>query len=169
MPDTHDEDDEHGKPKVTRIYGKERKKWLQQLDKKKIACLPTNLGVHMNSFKRVRAFQIELEFGSVGFWGEGKTGVPGEKPLGARERTNNKLNLHKASTPGVEPWLLWWEASAFTTAPFLAPQGQEIKELDEFIYLGGGLTRTWKSDSQKLGVHYVRLNTCCAINKSEAV
>ena len=36
----------------------------------------------MNSFKRVRAFRIELEFGSVGFWGEGKTGVPGEKPLG---------------------------------------------------------------------------------------
>ena len=26
---------------------------------------------------------IELEFGNVGFWGEGKTGVPGEKPLGA--------------------------------------------------------------------------------------
>ena len=42
----------------------------------------------MNSFKRVRAFQIELEFGSVGFWEEGKTEVPGEKPLGARERTN---------------------------------------------------------------------------------
>ena len=34
----------------------------------------------MNSFKRVRAFQIQLEFGSVGFRGEGKTGVPGEKP-----------------------------------------------------------------------------------------
>ena len=44
----------------------------------------------MNSFKRVRTFQIELEFGSVGFLGEGKSGVPGEKPLGARERTNNK-------------------------------------------------------------------------------
>ena len=29
----------------------------------------------MNSFKRVRAFQIELEFGSVGFWEEGKTEV----------------------------------------------------------------------------------------------
>ena len=31
--------------------------------------LPTkhqHLGVHMNSLKRVRAFQIELEFGSVG-------------------------------------------------------------------------------------------------------
>ena len=44
----------------------------------------------MNSFKRVRAFQIELKFGSVGFYGEGKIGVLGEKPLGARERTNNK-------------------------------------------------------------------------------
>ena len=34
----------------------------------KIACLPTKqLGVHMNSFKRVRTFQIELEFRSVDF------------------------------------------------------------------------------------------------------
>ena len=36
--------------------------------------------------------QIELEFGNIGFWGEGKTRVPGEKPLEARKRTNNKLN-----------------------------------------------------------------------------
>ena len=57
----------------------------------------------MNSFKRIRAFQIELEFGGVGFSGEGKTEVPGEKPLGVRERTNNKLNPHMTSTPGVEP------------------------------------------------------------------
>ena len=35
----------------------------------------------------------------------------------------------------------------------IAIAGQEIKELDEFIYLGGSMTRTWKSDSQKLGVH----------------
>ena len=35
-------------------------------------------------------FLVELEFGNVGFWGEGKTGVPGEKPLGAKEGTNNK-------------------------------------------------------------------------------
>ena len=67
-------------------------------------------------------FLIELEFGNVGFWGEGKTGVPGEKPLGARERTNNKLNPHMASTPGFEPGPHWWEASALTTAPSLAPQ-----------------------------------------------
>ena len=31
-------------------------------------CLPKkHIQGHMNSFKRVRAFQIELEFGSVGF------------------------------------------------------------------------------------------------------
>ena len=44
-------------------------------------------------------FLVELEFENAGFWGEGKTGVPGEKPLGAKERTNNKLNPHMASTP----------------------------------------------------------------------
>ena len=41
-------------------------------------------------FKRVFAFQIELEFASVGFWGEGKTGVPEEKPLGEQETTKQK-------------------------------------------------------------------------------
>ena len=46
----------------------------------------------------------------------GKTGAPGEKPLGARERTNNKLNPHKASMLGFEPGPHWWEASALTTA-----------------------------------------------------
>ena len=48
-------------------------------------------------------FLVELEVGNVGFGGEGNTRVPGEKPLGARERTNNKLNPHMASTPGFEP------------------------------------------------------------------
>ena len=37
------------------------------------------------------------------FEGEGKTGVPGEKPLRAKERTNNKLSPHMASTPEFEP------------------------------------------------------------------
>ena len=91
-----------------------------------VICLPTeHLGVHENSLKRLPAFQIELEFGSVGFWGEGKTRVPGEKPLGARERTNNKLNPHMASTPGFEPAPHWWDDSALTTAPSLAPKSEQ--------------------------------------------
>ena len=53
---------------------------------------------------------VKLEFGIVGFWGEGKTGVLEEKGLGAKERTNNKLNPHMALTPGFEPGPQWWEA-----------------------------------------------------------
>ena len=34
-----------------------------------------------------------------------KTGVRGEKPLEARERTNHKLNSHMKSTSGFEPRL----------------------------------------------------------------
>ena len=46
---------------------------------------------HLQSVSSSTWFLVELEFGNVGFWGDGKTGVPGEKPLGAKERTNNKL------------------------------------------------------------------------------
>ena len=42
-------------------------------------------------------FQIELEFGNVGFE-EGKTGEPREKPREAWTRTNNKLNSHNYDT-----------------------------------------------------------------------
>ena len=69
--------------------------------------------------------QIELEFGKVGFWGEGKTGVPGEKPLGAEQRTNNKLNPHMMSSPVIEPEPHWWEARTFTTAPTLLPKNHK--------------------------------------------
>ena len=40
-------------------------------------------GVHKNLFEMHVQSRIELEFGSVGFLGEGKTGVPREKPLRA--------------------------------------------------------------------------------------
>ena len=41
------------------------------------------------------------------FFGKRKTGVPGEKPLGARERTSNKLSPHMESTLGFEPGPHW--------------------------------------------------------------
>ena len=67
-------------------------------------------------------FQVELEFRNVSFFQEGgKTGVPEEKTLGARTRTNNKLNPHMTPSPGIEPGPHWWEASALTTAPSLLP------------------------------------------------
>ena len=51
-----------------------------------VICVPTkHLGVLLNSFKHVRAFQIELEFGSVGFEERGKPEYP-EKNLSEQER-----------------------------------------------------------------------------------
>ena len=71
--------------------------------KEKLSFVPAeHLEVHMNSLKRICAFHIELEFGSVGFRERGKPEYPEEKPLEARERTNNKLSPHMASTPGFE-------------------------------------------------------------------
>ena len=75
---------------------------------------------HPHSGSSSTWFLVELEFENVGFWGEGKTGVLGEKPLGARERTNNKLNPHMSSTPRFEPGPHWWKASVLTTALPLA-------------------------------------------------
>ena len=68
----------------------------------------------------VLRFQIELEFGNVGFCGRRKTGEPGEKPLGAgREPTTN--STHMTSSPGIELGPHWWEARALTTVPSLLP------------------------------------------------
>ena len=57
-----------------------------------------------NLFIRVPAFRVELEFGNVGFWGEGTIGVPGEKLLGARrEPTTNSTHIWRQfleSNPG---------------------------------------------------------------------
>ena len=61
---------------------------------------------------------MELEFGNVGFCEEGKPAYPG-KPLGAKERTNNKLNPRMALTLEFEPGLDWWEVSSLTTVPSL--------------------------------------------------
>lgn len=44
-------------------------------------------------------FLAEFEFENVGFWREGNTAEPGEKPLRAK---NNKLKPRMASTPGIE-------------------------------------------------------------------
>ena len=73
-------------------------------------------------------FLIELELEMLVLGRGGKTGVKGEKPLGTRWGSNNKLNPDMASTPGPEPRLLWWEARALTTPSPLA----QIKQCDLF-------------------------------------
>lgn len=56
-----------------------------------------DLGVLRNSLKHACAFQIELDYESVRFWWEGKTGAPG------RRNTNNKLNPQMAQRRHLNP------------------------------------------------------------------
>ena len=79
----------------------------------------------------------------------GKTGVPGEKPLGARERTNNKLNPHTA--PGFEPGQHLWEASTLTTAPSLKQlDNRVLKAISGFYsFTLPYFTKKWTAQTSK--------------------
>ena len=86
-----------------------------------VICLQTNHQLVLkNSFKHVRSFQIEFEFESVDYRGDGKNGVPGENlsEQGGEPTTNS---THMTPMTGFEPGLHWWEASSLTTAPPLLP------------------------------------------------
>ena len=111
---------------------------------------------HPHSGSSSTWFLVELEIENAGFWGEGKTGVPGEKPLGAKEGTNNKFNPHIASTPGFEPGPQWWEASALTTAPSLAPRGRPGTRLP--LSLSGSLSPAVVTHSSTCLFHYTKMN-----------
>ena len=64
-------------------------------------CLPTeHLRILRHSLKRVRAFLIELEFGSAGFQGEGKTWAPGEKTT--RSKGENQQQTQPRSPFSIE-------------------------------------------------------------------
>ena len=79
-----------------------------------------------------RVFLIELEFGRIELWKE-KNQRTRTITLGARKRTNNKLNPHMTPGPGIKPGTHWWEASALTTAPSLLPKSDvnwEVKLLN---------------------------------------
>jgi len=64
----------------------------------------------------VRAFRVELEFKSDGFWGEGETREPGEKPLGAEKESATNL-AHIWSKLRIEPGQHRWECSHHCANP----------------------------------------------------
>ena len=79
------------------------------------------------SYSTVSRSNCNLEM--LVFFGGRKTGVPGEKPLGAETRTNNKLNPHMTPRPGIEPGPHWCEACALTTTPSLLPGSLQYTQL----------------------------------------
>ena len=84
--------------------------------------------------KCLTIIQIEFEFANGGFWGEGKTGVPGEKPLGTRKRTNNKETqptYDAGSGNRTLDTLVGGERSHHCSIP--VPQSAAIKSLSSFL------------------------------------
>ena len=97
--------------------------------------------------------RIELEFGKVGFWREGKTGAPREKPLseaenqqqtypfiylrhekGAAFGRSHPIKVIIGSTP-LPPPLGGRKASALTSAPLLLSFRQKPIHLLYLFYL----------------------------------
>ena len=67
-------------------------------------------------------FRIELEIGNVGFWGEVKTGVPGETPLGTGENEQQTQPAYDAGSENrTRATLEGGERSHRSDTP--APQG----------------------------------------------
>ena len=85
-------------------------------------CLPTeHLGVPTNSFKRVRAFQIEKEFVIVGFWGEEKMEVPGEKSSRSKGENQQQTQPTYGVDAGIWTRATLMGASTYITGPLLPP------------------------------------------------
>ena len=81
-------------------------------------CQYDNFNLHITIIIQITNYKSN----QIKFWflGEGKSGVPREKPLGA-ERRINKLSPLMTPSPGIEPRPHWWKASALTTAPTVLP------------------------------------------------
>ena len=70
-------------------------------------------------------FQIELEFGNVGFWEEGKTGVPGESPQSRDENQQQTQPTYDAES-GNRTWPAW-KANAQPLRHACSPSHSNIK------------------------------------------
>ena len=70
-------------------------------------------------------FRIELEFENVGFWGEGKTGVTGEKPLRAGDNWQQTQPTYDAGSSN-QTWATLVGGKRSHYCPTLAPPNTEI-------------------------------------------
>ena len=82
---------------------------------------------------------VELEFGSDGFWGEGKTGVPREKHLGPGNRTDIKLNPYISSTREFEPGPLLGAGECSHHCATLVLKKYTTKEAITLLVINNGL------------------------------
>ena len=80
---------------------------------------------------RPSEFLIEIEFGiAVFIFVERiKPEITPRKTIGARTRTNNKLNPHMMPGQRIESGPHWWKTSALKTAPSLHPTHPPSKQV----------------------------------------
>ena len=67
--------------------------------------------------KCLTIIQIKLELEMLVFEERGKLEYPEKNPLGARKRTNNKLNSHMTPGPGIKPGTHWCSHHCATLLP----------------------------------------------------
>ena len=71
----------------------------------------SNVNCKCNLFDKVLDNNPDrIEIWKCWFLRTGENRSTRRKPLGARTRTNNKLNPHISPSPGIEPGPHWWEA-----------------------------------------------------------
>ena len=99
----------------------------------------TIFGQHIHIVVLRLSLLVELEFGNIDCWGEGKTGVALEKPLVTKERTNNKLNPHKLSMPGFESGPFVGGLYSHHCAPPLLPHKSQKPRSSQELVPGTGL------------------------------
>ena len=68
-------------------------------------------------------YLVELEFGNAGFWGEGKTGVPGEKPLRAIKKGQQQIQPIYGVHASIGTLASLVAGECFTTTPSLFTPG----------------------------------------------
>ena len=90
---------------------------------------------------------------NIGFWGEGKTGVPKENHSGQMgEPSTNSTYIIMVSTLGFEPRPHWWEASAFTIAPPLLlltnDSHLDCKTVGFFLKISKEIDKAWRKSSR---------------------
>ncbi len=100
----------------------------------------------------VLSFPIKLEFRSVGFCKGRKTREPEEKILGARRKTNNKLNPHDAGS-GNRTWATLVEASALATTILSLSLGLIPSHFASLYSLGGRQLDSQKGLKSSPSVH----------------
>ena len=105
-------------------------------------------------------FRIKLEFGNVGFLEEGKARVPGEKPLGARTRTNNKLKPHGSRRRVLLPLCHPWSTKSMTIictvffvclGALFVRNPKVVTPLYPMFY-GGGQERNFRPGTENTGM-----------------